>query len=402
MESWVGTPVIKVVTGIRRCGKSTLLRQLADKVERTSGQKIILINFESLEWEHLKEYHALHHHIKTESAGRPALVCIDEVQECPEWERAVNSLLAEGGFDIWISGSNAHLLSSELATLLSGRYVTLHLHPLSFAEHLQFRGVPEQEANEEFSHYLRLGGFPAIHAIPAEHQAEYYQALYNTILLRDIVERHQIRDVALLDRIIRFTMDAVGSFISARRISEFLKSQRIDIAPKTVQQYLAHLESCFALIRVPRYDIKGKRYMEINDKYYLGDIGLRHGLIGHKNQDISGYLENLVAIELLRRGYSLGVGRMGDKEIDFVAERGNERLYIQVCYLLASQETIDREYGALEQVPDHYPKMVLSLDPLPHPGRNGILWRSLPQFLLGESEGHATRRNPCSSRPHFR
>jgi predicted AAA+ superfamily ATPase len=261
----------------------------------------------------------LHDYIVEKSDGQRAMVCIDEVQECTQWERAVNALLALGNFDIWISGSNANLLSSDLATYLSGRFVQLQIFPLSFAEHLLFRGASAQNRDEEFNRYLAWGGFPAIHVIADTDREKYLNALYNTILLRDIVERHQIRDVAILDRIIRFAFDCVGSFITARRISEYLKSQRIDIAPKTVQNYLAYLESCYALMRVPRYDCKGRRFLEVNEKWYLGDIGLRHGLLGYKERDVAGYLENIVALELRRRGYTLAAGKVGDKEVDFVA-----------------------------------------------------------------------------------
>ncbi len=392
LEPWLSTPLIKVVTGIRRSGKSTLLKQLGETAaHRFPAKKMIFISFESLAWEHLQEYHALHQYILDATQGAEAFVCIDEVQECPGWEKVVNSLLSEGRFDLWISGSNAHLLSSELATYLAGRYVTLQVHPLCFEEHLQFRGSIVGAPAAEFSRYLAMGGFPALHAVSETQQEEYLRSLYDTILLRDVVERHQIRDVSLLDRIIRFVFDSVGSFITPRRIAEFLKSQRIEIAAKTVQQYLSHLEACYALVRVPRYDLKGKRLLEINEKYYLGDIGLRHGLLGYKERDVAGYLENCVALELLRRGYTLSVGRMGEKEIDFVAERGGDRLYVQVCYLLASSDTVEREFGALEAVPDSYPKVVLSLDPLPHPGRNGIRWQALPEFLLGGSTSDPSR-----------
>ncbi len=393
IEGWLDKPLIKVLTGLRRVGKSTLLEQISEMAQKTKkDMTVIYINFEFLENAHLNQSEALYKYILDLSQNKPSLVLLDEIQECKGWEKTVNSLFAKKNYDIWITGSNANLLSSDLSTYLSGRYVHVQVFPLSFKEHLFFKknlsklAEPAKKEtirpNEEFSLYLKYGGFPAIHFLQESLIQEYLHALYNSILLRDIVERHQIRDITLLDKIIHFLFDSIGSFISPKRISDFLKSQKTSISQKTVQNYMYFLESCYALIKVPRFDIKGKRFLETNEKYYLGDIGLRHGILGYKEKDIAGYLENIVAIELLRRGYSLGVGKIENKEVDFVAEKSGERIYIQVSYLLASPETIEREFSSLESIKDNYPKYVLSLDPLPQANRNGIIWKSLIDFLL--------------------
>lgn len=403
IKGWLGKPLIKVITGLRRVGKSTLLEQIS-RIEQESVQdaKVIYINFELLENAPLNHARALHKYVVDQSKNKSALVLLDEIQECKDWEKAVNSLFAKKIYDLWITGSNANLLSSDLSTYLSGRYVHLQIFPLSFKEHLEFRKnlsfssfppepffpgdsvYPSSSINptEEFALYLKHGGFPAIHFLQENLIQDYLHSLYNSILLRDIVERHQIRDVKLLDKIIHFLFDSVGSFISTKRITDFLKSQKISISQVTVQNYIYFLESCYAIIKVPRFDIKGKRFLETNEKYYLGDIGLRHGILGFKEKDIAGYLENIVVLELLRRGYSLGVGKIEDREVDFVAEKSGERIYIQVCYLLASEETIKREFSSLEAIKDNYPKYVLSLDPIPQSGRNGIIWKSIIDFLL--------------------
>lgn len=385
IKPWISKPLIKILTGMRRTGKSTLLRQIADELRLCSSHKVIELNLELLEWEHLRDYHALHDYIITQSAGQNAAVCIDEIQECGQWEQAINSLLAMSRFDLYLTGSNAKLLSSELATKIAGRYIEFQVYSLGFAEHLEFRGAiaPQQE---EFSRYLRYGGLPGIHHLNIEEAPDYLASLYDTIILRDVVQRHQVRDVALLDRIIRFAFDNIGNVTTANGIAKYLKSQRQDTSINTVQTYLGYLENCFAVYRLPRYDIKGKQLLSLYEKYYVGDIGLRHGILGFKERDIGGLLENTVCLELFRRGYTVSVGKIGNKEIDFIAEKKDgKKIYLQVCYLLASGETIDREFGALEQIADNHPKYVLSMDQLPFQGRNGIEWRRVDSFLLDTS-----------------
>jgi predicted AAA+ superfamily ATPase len=382
VRPWIGKPIIKILTGMRRTGKSTILSQLAQEL-RAASVTVLELNLELLAWEHLQQYRALHDWVVESSGGGRVAILIDEVQECIGWEEAVNSLLAMGRFDIYLTGSNAKLLSSELATKIAGRYVELSVFGFGFAEHLALRQANVQGREEEFARYVRFGGLPGLHHFGISEAPEYLSSLYNTILLRDIVERHQVRDVQVLDRIIRFVFDNIGNVTTAIGISKYLKSQQVSTSVNTVQTYLGYLEECFAIHRIRRFDIKGKQYLEQSDKYYAGDIGLRYGILGYNDRDIAGLLKNIVCLELLRRGYSVSVGKIGTIEIDFIGEdHTGRRCYIQVCYLLASPETVEREFGALEKIKDNHPKFVISMDPIPYPGRNGIIWRKLDQFLI--------------------
>jgi predicted AAA+ superfamily ATPase len=311
---------------------------------------------------------------------------VDEVQEIAGWEKAINSVLAQGLADIIITGSNAHLLSAELATLLTGRYVEIPVFPLSFAEFMTFRGAAGDPGDRAacFRHYLRYGGLPGLQVLPMvdEQIFSYLEAILNTILLKDIVKRHSIRDVGHLERILSFAFDHCGQPVSARSIAAFLKSQQTRITPDTVLNYLSHLCDAFLLFRAGRFEIKGKKHLEFLDKYYLGDVGLRHALFGYRDMDIAGLLENVVYLELLRRGYQVRVGVLDQNEIDFVAERRGQRLYLQVAYLLQGEATLRREFGNLERIADNYPKVVLSMDEYAPAERNGIQRRHLLDFLL--------------------
>ncbi|HSQ40869.1 MAG TPA: ATP-binding protein, partial [Fibrobacteraceae bacterium] len=283
IRPWFGKPLVKVLTGLRRSGKSTLLHQVAEDLV-ASGQvvqsQIVSINFELMEFESLRSAKALYGEIsrRLPTKSRNAAVLLDEVQECDGWEGVVNSLLAEGGVDLYVTGSNSHLLSSELATTLTGRYVEISIYTLGFAEHLQFVGEQALSRDEEFSRFWQFGGFPGLHQLNATMAQEYLQSLYNTVLLRDVVERNNIRDVKVLERILRFAFDNIGNLVTANSISAYLKSQKLDTSVRTVQSYLGYAEACFALHRLSRFDIKGKRHLEIGDKYYLGDLGLRQAM----------------------------------------------------------------------------------------------------------------------------
>lgn len=393
LEKFREKPVIKVLTGMRRCGKSTLLKLLMARLrlEGIPAANILYIDKESLEFDPIRTYRDLHTHIEMKWAhvtGKKYLF-IDEIQEVEAWEKAIASLAGERKADIYVTGSNAHLLSSELAPLLSGRYVEIPVLPLSFAEFLRFRNASQgDEALEsEFSLFLKYGGLPGIHEFQLSEEVvfQYLHSIFNTILYKDIVSRHRIRDTAMLDRIARFAFDNCGTVTSAQRISEYMKSQRLKVAGDTVLNYLAYLESAFLLRRARRYDIKGKRHLEVNEKYYLGDVGLRHGFIGYREADISGLLENIVYLELIHRGYAVSVGKLQAKEIDFIAEKPGEKLYIQVCYLLADAKTEAREFGALADIEDNHPKWVLSMDRNWGKGRDGIHRQWLPAFLLGRA-----------------
>lgn len=389
LRPWIDKPLIKILTGMRRVGKSYLLRQLMDEL-RSRGipeANIHLVDKESVEFDSIATYKDLVAYLKGRSAkctGRQYLL-VDEVQEIEQWEKAINSYFKDGNWDITLTGSNAHLLSSELATLLSGRYVELPVYCLSLPEFLQFNGKDASHAQQVFPAYLRFGGFPAIHHFN-QHEDILYQfinSLYDTIILKDIVARHSIRNVSLFQNISRFVFDSIGNTFSAKRVADYLKSQRLRISVDTVQNYLGFLTETYALHRVRRYDIKGKRYLEIYEKYYLGDIGLRNAVLGYQESAINGLLENLVFLELKRRGYQVAIGKFGDAEVDFIATKEQEKRYYQVAYLLASDDTIEREFGVLAALPDNFPKVVLSMDLLGPENREGIQWRNLIDFLMG-------------------
>jgi len=297
----------------------------------------------------------------------------------------VNSCLKEGRFDIYVTGSNARMLSSDLATLLSGRYVEIPIFPLSLPEFLQFRSEQPARARDLFPAYLRSGGLPAVQQLGDDEHSryQYLSSVFDTIVLKDIVARHEVRNVPLFHNICRFAIDNVGQLFSAKRVADFLKSQRLAVTVDTVQRYLGYLCDAFVFHQVRRFDLRGKRHLEINEKYYPGDIGLRHAVLGYRQDAINGMLETVVFQELVRRGFTVSVGKLGTKEIDFVADRGSERQYVQVAYLMPTADTRKREFGVLEEVRDNHPKFVLSLDPVAveHPG--GIRHAHVVDFLMG-------------------
>ena len=389
---FIDKPVVKVITGMRRVGKSYLLRQLIERFT-SSGvprESILYIDKESLAFEAIRTYEDLNRVALEALERRSGLryLLVDEVQEITGWEKAIASLANREDIDIYITGSNAHLFSSELASLLSGRFVEFPIYSLSFAEFRLFRGDRVADVSGDFERFLRFGGMPAIHHFDLEEEIvfQYIGAIYDTILLKDIVKRHSIRNVQLLENIARYLFDNIGNVCSAKKIADYLKSQRLRVGVETVQNYLAHFVEALIAHRVPRYDLKGKRLLEVHEKYYLGDTGIRHALLGYREADVSGILENIVFLELKRRGYQVYVGKFGDREVDFVATREREKLYVQVAYLLAAPETVDREFGVLRQIRDNYPKLVLSLDTAFGEDIEGIRRLNLIDFLL-EQEG---------------
>lgn len=384
VRPFVGTPLIKVLTGIRRSGKSCLLRQVGDLWKASHPKGVAnFIDMELPESALFRTPGAFDAHIASikRSKRTPHAILIDEVQEIPAWERTVNGLLKEGGWDIYLTGSNSRLLSSELATLLSGRHVEIHILPLGYTEHLEFREALDSE--DEFREFLRLGGLPGIHELPRleRPRIQYLSAVQDSVLLRDVVERNAIREPRTLESVVDFVYDNIGSFTTAKSMSEYLKSQRVNISIVTLQNYLRALESGYAIYQANRFDIKGKRHLEVNSKYYLADLGLRYARLGSRDRDISGQLENVVYLELLRRGHRVSVGRLGELEVDFVAEKGGKLLYVQVATTINDPKTRDREYRSLEAIPDNYPKVVVSLD-RHESHQGGILHVPLRQFLL--------------------
>lgn len=390
---FIDKPVIKVFSGIRRSGKSVLLKQVIHllKERGISSSQIIHINMELMEFDEIKNYQHLHQYItRHQKKGHDKYyIFIDEVQEVEGWEKTINSLLAEERNDLYITGSNARLLSSELASLLSGRYVEFKMHTLVFSEFdtLRKQKGSENSLNQEFDLFLKFGGFPGIHHMELDDTVvrQYLQSIYNSVLLKDVIVRNSIRDAAMLDVISKYLIDNTGNITSAKSISDYMKSQKRKVSVDTVLNYIRF--SCDALLfeKVQRYDIKGKRLLETYEKYYMADIGLRYATLGHTPQAISGQLENIVYLELKSRGYEVTIGKIDDLEIDFIATKGNEQLYIQVCTQLTDESVISREYRSLELVKNSFPKYVLSLDADFDTSKTGIKWMNLIEFLTAPS-----------------
>ena len=339
-----------------------------------------------MEYEFIGNYSDLYQYVRSffnTVTGRKYLF-VDEIQEINEWEKAITSFFSEGDFDIYITGSNAHLLSSEIATLISGRYIEIPVFTLSFEEFLMFRGKKKKDITTEFSTYLWAGGFPAIHHFDFNREVvyQYINSLYNTIVLKDVIKRNNVRNVNLLENITRYIFDNIGNIFSAKKVSDYMKSQKMKVGIETVQNYISYFLSTLAIHKVPRYDIKGKRLLELHEKYYLGDVAMRHALLGYREAEISGVLENLVFLELKRRGYQVYIGKLENKEIDFIAEKENRKIYLQVSYYLATPETIKREFSVLQNIKDNYPKYVVSMDTIFGGDFKGIQRINLVDFLL--------------------
>jgi len=385
---FIDKPVIKVITGIRRCGKSTFLKLLINELE-TEGvdpADILYINKDSLEFDFITTYMDLHVYVTKNLIKNNArkYLFVDEVQEIEQWEKAIAGFFADEIADIYITGSDADLLASDLATLLTGRYIEFKMNTLVFSEFLTFRNKSGAERDDEFALFMKYGGFPGIHRMEFADEviSQYISAIYSTILLKDVVSRNQVRDVAMLERITAYIADNIGNITTAKGISNYFKSQHLKFSADTVQNYLHWLSQAYMAHKVNRFDIKGKRQLELYDKYYLGDIGFMYSLLGDKFQDISGKLENIVYLELVARGFKVHIGKLYEREIDFIAVKGNTKTYIQVAYMLSDEAVIEREFGALETVRDNYPKLVLSMDRHYGNVRNGIKWQNLVDFLL--------------------
>lgn len=395
IRNFIDKPVIKVITGMRRSGKSMILKLISQELleKGISSQNIIYINFESLMFSDLTEFKSLYNHIieKSQTLTEKVYILLDEIQEVEHWEKAVNSFMVDLDCDIYITGSNANLLSSELATYIAGRYVEIKVYPLSFREYIDFAKIQNPQnilSNEEyFEQYLQFGGLPGIHNFNYDKSNiyQYLSDIYSSILLKDVVAKNNIRDVELLERIILYIFDNIGNTFSAKNVSDFLKSQGRKLSRETVYNYLKALESAYIISSVQRYDVKGKALLETMEKFYLTDLGFRHAKLGYRPNDIAGYLENIIYLELIRRKYTVNIGKLGTKEIDFIGTLENEKLYIQVTYLLASPETVEREFSPLKKIEDNYPKYVLSMDNLGEYNIDGIVRKRIIDFLLEES-----------------
>lgn len=373
---------------MRRSGKSCFLQQIKQLLlkDKISEESIIIIEKESLQFDFINNYKDLHTYIQGKSVekSKKYYVFVDEIQEIESWERTIISLFKNGIYDIYITGSNAHLLSSELSTLLSGRYIEFPISPFSFKEIIEFE-MYSGTLEEKFQKYLRFGGLPGIsHFLPAENQTfQYISDIYNTILLKDIVKRFNIRNITTLQNVSTFLFCNVGNLFSAKKITDYLKNQKINLAVDTLQNYASYLQNTFLIHKAARYDIKGKKILEISEKYYSNDLGVRHSVTGFRPEDIAVLLENVVYIELKNRGFKVYVGKVDDKEIDFIATRREEKYYIQVSYMLSTKETRDREFSVFSKIMDHYPKILLTLDPMFKTGTvNGVQCYNIIDFLL--------------------
>lgn len=390
MKPFVGTDVVKVVTGMRRSGKSVLLEQMRDEIlARGGGTKPVYIDFEDRRNAPLLDGAVLHRELDRalEAAdGNGVAFFLDEINDVDGWETAINSIRKRPGADIYLTGSNSRLLSGELATHLTGRFVEIGIAPFSFAEFREAASetFPEKDNAELFDLYLERGGLPFLGKIGYEAEAsrQYLEDLFWAILSKDIVRRKGIRDVDLLERVVRFALEQSGHSFSARSVVRFLKSERRTTTAETVLNHLSACTEAFLLRRCDREDLAGKRLLSVDEKYYAMDHGLRRAVLGgNAADDIDQALEGIVLGELVRRGWRVTVGRIGGREVDFVCERPGERLYVQVAYLMPTAETREREFGALEAIRDQWPKLVLSLDHHDF-GRGGIRHRSIPDFLL--------------------
>ena len=392
IKPFIGKPVIKVITGMRRVGKSCFLKQIIQLLlqQKVEKKNILYIDMEQLEFDFIKNYRDLDNHISRSFSGIPGdkYLFIDEIQEIQQWEKTINSLLNKGSTDIYITGSNAHLFSSELATLISGRYIEFPIYSLSFKEFLLFRGDQKIDQTHEFQNYLRYGGLPGIHHFEFVEDIlyQYLRSIYDTIVLKDIIKRHDIRNVHLLENINKYLLDNIGNTFSAKRISDYLKSQKLRVGVDTVQNYISYFLDTFAAFKIQRYDIKGRRILEFHEKYFLADTGLRHAVLSYRASELPGVLENFVFLELKRKNYTVYIGKLGDREIDFIAEKKDKKLYIQVAYFLASEDIIKREFTPLQQIKDNYPKYVLSTDTLLGSDYEGIRWMNIMDFLLSEEQ----------------
>ena len=393
LKHFINKPQIKIITGIRRSGKSTVLRLLKEELRDTGvkEEQIILVNFESFAFSEFTTAQKLYGYIKELiQPTQKTYLLLDEIQEVTEWEKAVNSLLVDFDTDIYITGSNSHLLSSELATYLAGRYVEIPVFTLSFSEYLNFRKnyfPDEKTLTHSFVDYIRKGGFPVIHQVNYDDESAYkvVRDIYSSVILRDTVQRYKIRDVELLERVIRYAFDNIGNTFSGKNVADYFKSQQRRIDINTIYNYLHALEGAFILYRVPRYDIKGREILKTQEKFYASDVSLVYATMGNRDRMISGLLENIVFLELKRRGYQVYIGKLDNKEIDFIAERQTEKVYFQVAYKLESQQTVDREFSPLLAVDDHYPKYVITMDDFWKDSIDGVIHLYIVDFLLADN-----------------
>ncbi|MCR5336889.1 MAG: ATP-binding protein [Synergistes sp.] len=391
IRPFIGSNLIKVLTGIRRSGKSVMLDLIRDELhgEGVSDTQFITFNFESFANAGYRTANTLYEELtkRISRISGKSYLFFDEIQEVEEWEKCINSARVDFDCDIYLTGSNAKLLSGELATHLGGRYVEFVIYPFSFEEYLECRKQSQGQifTADEFRNYIDLGGMPFLSNLHGNRTAslQYLRDVYSSVILKDVVKRSSIRDVDLLERIVTYVLANVGHTFSARSISNYFKSENRKVAPETILNYIKACCDAYLFFKLSREDIAGKKILSVNEKYYIADHGLREAVYGGNTHDIDQLLENIVCMELIRRGYTVTVGKAGEKEVDFVARCGSEKIYVQTAYLLSSKETVRREFGAYTAIRDNYPKYVVSMDDFDM-SRNGIKHRNIRDFLLAE------------------
>ncbi len=390
IRPFIDKGLVKVFTGIRRCGKSHIMEMVRDMIveKGVPASQIVEANFESKVLDFVKSVELSVEYVKSKAeavGGKRLYLLFDEIQELDGWEKLVNSLLVDFDVDIYIIGSNAKLLSGELATYLGGRYVEVHVFPLSFAEVLEWSRLDRQDVSvhETFLRYVREGGMPFIHdaKINGAPATAYLTDVFGSVVVKDVAKRHKIRDIDLLERIFQYLVSEVGHLFSAASVKKYLRHESRSVSLETLYNYVKYAEEACLFLPLKRNDLIGKRLLSSQEKIYVVDHGFREALFGRNEASIDQILENIVAVDLVRRGYSVTVGMVGSKEVDFVAERGGDKMYVQVAYLMPTDEIREREFSALELIPDNYPKYVLSMDEIDF-SRNGIRHCRIEDFLL--------------------
>lgn len=392
LKKWINTPQIKIISGIRRSGKSTILALLKEELYSLAitENQIVFLNFESFATEPLKNAAALYAYFQEKlQIKQKHYIILDEIQEVVGWEKVVNSLLVDYDVDIYLTGSNSHLLSSELATYLTGRYIEIPVYTLSFQEFLAFKkaqGIGLQSEVSFFTEYLRKGGFPVIHTSLYDDESAYkvIRDIYSSVILRDTIQRFKIRDIELLERVVLYVFDNIGATFSGKNIADYFKSQQRKIDVNTIYNYLNALVGAFVLYRVSRYDIKGKEILKTQEKFFVSDLSLVYAIMGYRDRRISGMLENVVFLELKRRGYTVFIGKLATKEIDFIAEKMGKKIYVQVAYKLESEATVLREFQPLLAIDDQYPKYVVTMDEFWKDDIDGVEHLHIQNFLLSD------------------
>lgn len=382
-----GTPDIKIITGVRRAGKSKLMKAYMDFLQQTDKNvNIIFVDFTDLTFEKLKEYHTFYEYVTNRFVkGKNNYVFVDEVQLCDKFELAINSLYSQEKYDIYITGSNAFLLSADLATLFTGRFIEIHVYPFSFREFVSYFDAPQSNIDNDFNNYVRMGGLAGSYVYQSEQdRAQYLKDVYETIVNRDLVQKYNLLNTFVLDKLAEYLMDNVSNLTSIKKVSDTLNSNKIETSHVTIGKYAKYLCNAFVFYDTKRFDIKGKKYLETSDKFYLCDTGLRYALLGSRNMDYGRLYENIVCLELMRRGYEVYVGKLYNKEIDFVAKRGSEQIYIQVCDNISGEETFQREVAPLLSIKDAYPKIIIANTKHEKYSYEGVMIYDVALWLLGE------------------